>query len=142
MPDLSYLTRNNPARFDLKTGQETMKAVVTTANGDYDKLDYREVPMPVAGPGEVLLKVLAAGVNNTEINTRLGWYSSSVTDGTEQFSDSNRDAQQLVPDELAYPLHMNMIRYGREVCDAQRPKCWGCCIEDLCVYEDKILEGP
>jgi len=95
MPDLSYLTRNNPARFDLKTGQETMKAVVTTANGDYDKLDYREVPMPVAGPGEVLLKVLAAGVNNTEINTRLGWYSSSVSGGTEQFAESECDADQL-----------------------------------------------
>ncbi len=95
MPDLSYLTRNNPERFDLKTGQETMKAVVTTANGDYDKLDYRDVPMPVAGPGEVLLKVLAAGVNNTEINTRLGWYSSSVSGGTEQFAESERDADQL-----------------------------------------------
>ncbi len=95
MPDLSYLTRNNPARFDLKTGQETMKAVVTTANGDYDKLDYRDVPMPIAGPGEVLLKVLAAGVNNTEINTRLGWYSSSVSGGTEQFAESERSAGQL-----------------------------------------------
>jgi len=95
MPDLSYLTRNNPARFDLEAGQETMKAVVTTANGDYDKLDYRDAPLPVAGPGEVLLKVLAAGVNNTEINTRLGWYSSSVSGGTEQFADSERDAEQL-----------------------------------------------
>jgi NADPH:quinone reductase-like Zn-dependent oxidoreductase len=95
MPDLSYLTRNNPDRFDLKAGQETMKAVVTTANGDYDKLDYRDVPIPLAGPGEVLLKVLAAGVNNTEINTRLGWYSSSVSAGTEQFADSERDADQL-----------------------------------------------
>jgi len=95
MPDLSYLTRNKPTRFDLKAGQETMKAVVTTANGDYDKLDYRDVPMPVAGPGEVLLKVLAAGVNNTEINTRLGWYSSSVSGGTEQFAESKHDADQL-----------------------------------------------
>ena len=31
--------------------------------------------MPELGVGEVLIKVLAAGVNNTEINTRLGWYS-------------------------------------------------------------------
>ena len=95
MPDLSYLTRNNPARFDLKAGQKIMKAVVTTGNGDYDKLDYRDVPVPVAGPGEVLLKVLAAGVNNTEINTRLGWYSASVSSGTEQFAGSERDAAQL-----------------------------------------------
>ncbi|MSZ67878.1 MAG: alcohol dehydrogenase, partial [Actinobacteria bacterium] len=55
-----------------------MKAVITTGNGGYDKLVYCDVPMPVVGAGEVLLQVLAAGVNNTEINTRLGWYSSSV----------------------------------------------------------------
>ncbi|MGA8987015.1 alcohol dehydrogenase family protein [Aeromicrobium sp.] len=55
----------------------TMKAVVTTGVGDYDRLVYTDVPIPVPGPGEVLLQVLAAGVNNTEINTRLGWYSSS-----------------------------------------------------------------
>ncbi len=52
-----------------------MKAVVTTGNGGFDKLHYHEVPLPELGTGEVLIKVLAAGVNNTEINTRLGWYS-------------------------------------------------------------------
>jgi NADPH:quinone reductase-like Zn-dependent oxidoreductase len=36
---------------------------------------YCDVPMPELGAGEVLVKVLAAGVNNTEINTRIGWYS-------------------------------------------------------------------
>lgn len=61
---------------------KTMMAVVTTGNGGYDKLEYRAVPVPEPGPGEVLLRVLAAGVNNTEINTRLGWYSSSVTTDT------------------------------------------------------------
>jgi hypothetical protein len=85
MPDLTYLTKLDPARLELKPGLESMKAVVTTGNGDYDRLDYRDVPIPQIGPGEVLLKVLAAGVNNTEINTRLGWYSSSVDSGTEQF---------------------------------------------------------
>ncbi|MEP4338928.1 MAG: alcohol dehydrogenase, partial [Roseobacter sp.] len=59
-----------------------MMAVVTTGNGGYDKLEYRSVPMPVPEPGEVLLRVLAAGINNTEINTRLGWYSSSVKGDT------------------------------------------------------------
>jgi NADPH:quinone reductase-like Zn-dependent oxidoreductase len=52
-----------------------VKAVVTTGNGGFDKLHYREVPLPELGAGDVLIKVLAAGVNNTEINTRLGWYS-------------------------------------------------------------------
>jgi len=63
-----------------------MKAIVTTGNGSYEKLDYCDVPIPVPGPCEVLLRVLAADVNNTKINTRLGWYSSSVLDGTEQLA--------------------------------------------------------
>ena len=71
-------------RFDTAGVSKTMKAVVTVGNGSYDKLVYCDVPVPALGAGEVLLQVLAAGVNNTEINTRLGWYSSSVTGGTEE----------------------------------------------------------
>ena len=85
-------------RFDTTGSEKTMMAVVTTGNGGYDKLNYREVPMPEIGPDEALLKVLAAGVNNTEINTRLGWYSSSVTESTnsaagaqEQSGDGKSD---------------------------------------------------
>ncbi len=65
-----------------------MKAVVTTGNGGYDKLKYKDVPVPTPGLGEVLLQVLAAGVNNTEINTRLGWYSASVTTDTETAAEA------------------------------------------------------
>lgn len=82
-------------RFDITGHEKTMFAVVTTGNGGYDKLDYRQVPIPKPEPDEVLLEVLAAGVNNTEINTRLGWYSSSVTDGTDTTADvQSRDAEQ------------------------------------------------
>jgi len=69
----------------------TMKAVVTTGNGSYDKLEYRDVPIPELAAGEVLVQVLAAGVNNTEINTRLGWYSASVTDSTEDASGKEEE---------------------------------------------------
>ncbi len=76
------MSAKEPDRFDLSPGQPTMKAVVTTGNGGYDRLVYRDVPRPVPGPTEVLIQVRAAGMNNTEINTRLGWYSSSVTTST------------------------------------------------------------
>ncbi len=59
-----------------------MKAVVTTGVGGFEKLDYCDVPVPRAEAGEALLQVLAAGVNNTEINTRVGWYSQSVSGAT------------------------------------------------------------
>ena len=61
----------------------TMKAVVTLGNGGYEQLAYTDVPVPVLEQGEVLLQVLAAGINNTDINTRVGWYSASVTSATE-----------------------------------------------------------
>ncbi|MEM7169880.1 MAG: alcohol dehydrogenase family protein [Pseudomonadota bacterium] len=75
-----------------------MMAVVTTGNGGYDKLDYRQVPVPEPEPGEVLLKVLAAGVNNTEVNTRLGWYSSTVTESTDSTADVQGDAAEQKAD--------------------------------------------
>jgi NADPH:quinone reductase-like Zn-dependent oxidoreductase len=77
-------------RFDLAGSQATMKAVVTTGNGGYEKLVYRDVPVPRIGPGEALLQVLAAGVNNTEINTRLGWYSETVTTATTDAAEAQQ----------------------------------------------------
>lgn len=85
-------------RFDITGCNETMKAVVTTGNGGYDKLVYRDVPVPQAGPGEVLVRVLAAGINNTEINTRLGWYSASVTTGTQSTAETDEDSAIARPD--------------------------------------------
>ncbi len=88
MPDLSYLRIFDPNRFKTRGAQPTMEAVVTTGTGGYEKLDYCNVPIPLPRPDEVLLRVLAAGVNNTDINTRLGWYSSSVQGGTEHLSET------------------------------------------------------
>ncbi len=62
---------------------QTMKAVVTIANGGgYEQLQLKDVPVPEVVPGTVLLKVLAAGINTTDINTRVGWYAANVTKGT------------------------------------------------------------
>jgi len=63
---------------------ETMEAVLLTGNGGFECLSYQtDVPVPHAGPGEVLIRVGAAGVNNTDINTRTAWYSRAVTAATE-----------------------------------------------------------
>ncbi|MFT5701801.1 MAG: NADPH:quinone reductase-like Zn-dependent oxidoreductase [Desulforhopalus sp.] len=85
-------------RFDLEGCNAIMKAIVTTGNGGYEKLEYRDVPVPTLAPGEVLLQVLAAGVNNTEINTRLGWYSSAVKAGTEALTEREREEAKTKAD--------------------------------------------
>ena len=61
----------------------TMQAMVTMGHGDIDQLVWHEDwPRPEPGPGEVLIKVGACGLNNTDVNTRSGWYSKAVTEAT------------------------------------------------------------
>lgn len=53
----------------------TMSGVQLVGHGGPEMLVWRtDLPVPRPGPGEVLVKVLAAGVNMTDINTRKGWY--------------------------------------------------------------------
>lgn len=60
---------------------DRMTAVQLTGQGGYDKLVYRDdLPLPQAGPGEVLIRVHAAGVNNTDINMRTAWYVQADTE--------------------------------------------------------------
>ncbi len=62
---------------------DKMKAFVLTGHGDMDKLVYHTGwPVPVAGKGEVLVKVHACGLNNTDVNTRTAWYSKGVSENT------------------------------------------------------------
>ncbi|MEZ8039051.1 alcohol dehydrogenase family protein [Vibrio sp. 1F263] len=57
---------------------KTMKGVEMLGHGGAEMLGYREdIAVPQIEPNEVLIKVMAAGVNNTDINTRIGWYSKS-----------------------------------------------------------------
>ncbi len=56
----------------------TMVAMLLTGHGGPEKLEYRtDVAIPRPGAREVLIRVGAAGVNNTDINTRIGWYAHS-----------------------------------------------------------------
>lgn len=69
-----------------------MSGVYLTHHGGPEALQWREdIPVPTPGPGQVLVRVAAAGVNNTDINTRVGWYSSDVTGATDDV-DQDVDA--------------------------------------------------
>ena len=49
-------------------------AIVIDTPGDSSVLNYREVPDPVAGPGEVLIRTSAIGINYIDIYHREGKY--------------------------------------------------------------------
>ena len=49
---------------------KVMKGIQLTGHGGLDKLMFRnDIPVPTPGPRDVLIKVSAAGVNNTDLNT-------------------------------------------------------------------------
>ena len=49
-----------------------MKAVYISEPGGPEALEVREVPAPVPGPGEVLIDVVAAGLNRADVQQRRG----------------------------------------------------------------------
>ncbi|MGD1926980.1 MAG: alcohol dehydrogenase family protein [Paracoccaceae bacterium] len=62
---------------------ETMHAVVLMRHGGLDALEvHDDWPVPVPMGQEILIKVGACGLNNTDVNTRSGWYSKAVRDAT------------------------------------------------------------
>ncbi|WP_298970568.1 alcohol dehydrogenase family protein [uncultured Roseobacter sp.] len=72
----------------------TMQAYVLTRHGGPEALEYHtDWPTPEPGPFDVLIKVGACGMNNTDVNTRSGWYSKTVTEAT------TGDAYQEVAEE-------------------------------------------
>lgn len=74
---------------------DMMCGVVLTGHGSLDRLVWREdLPVPVPAEGEVLIRVRASSVNNTDINTRTAWYSKAVRDGTDAGGVSGNSAAQ------------------------------------------------
>src|SRR5262249_18914269 len=45
------------------------------------------------------------------------------------------------PEGRGIELHLQLIRFGRNVCRAPRPRCWECALRRTCPYPDKEL-GP
>jgi len=64
-------------------GTRTMRAFVLMGHGGPEKLVFQQAwPIPQLRPGEVLVEVSACGVNNTDVNTRVGWYARKSSHGS------------------------------------------------------------
>ncbi|WP_299373640.1 alcohol dehydrogenase family protein [uncultured Tateyamaria sp.] len=72
----------------------TMNAFVLKRHGGMDAIEFEPAwPVPEIGADDVLIKVGACGLNNTDVNTRSGWYSKSVSAATsgDGYSDVGED---------------------------------------------------
>ena len=100
---------------------KTMHAVMLKGHGGIDMLVYKtnvEVPLPKSD--EVLIRVKASGVNNTDINTRIGWYSKSVTSDTNKggasgLEDAKKNDSSWSGKPLKFPLIQGADVYGEIV---------------------------
>ncbi len=63
------------------------------------------------------------------ISKRLGFVSSNCT-----AEKAHELMPQIIPKGKAYPFHMNLIAFGRQICDARKPKCDQCPITAHCLY--------
>jgi NADPH:quinone reductase-like Zn-dependent oxidoreductase len=98
------------------SAEQTMRAVVLTGHGDLDRLVYHEDwPRPVPGAGEVLIRVAACGLNNTDVNTRTAWYSKGIDDATTggALEDAQGDDASWGGASIRFPLIQGADVAGR-----------------------------
>ncbi len=53
---------------------------------------------------------------------------------------AHRLLEALVPPRWYYALHLNLIRHGRQVCQARKPNCPACSLSDVCDYFAAAVE--
>ena len=95
-----------------------MKAVRLTGHGGPEKLEYREdVPTPEPDEGEVLVKVGAAGVNNTDVWTREGAYGSE--DDPEEAGGWRRGETMEFPRIQGLDIVGRIVAVGEGVPDSR-----------------------
>jgi endonuclease-3 len=49
--------------------------------------------------------------------------------------------EELLPAEIYYQFHINLIEHGRRVCKAPKPLCTACVLKDLCLYYSSSVTG-
>jgi len=68
------------------------------------------------------------------VSGRIGLLPQKLdVDATHQYLEAAADPAQY------YAMHLNLIRLGREICQARKPDCARCPLVDICQYPDKVL---
>lgn len=68
------------------------------------------------------------------VSGRLGLRPEKMT-----VEDAHPWMESIFPPETYYAGHLNIIRLGREICQARKPRCAVCPLNDICDFPDKNL---
>jgi endonuclease III len=121
--------------------QNKTRSLIGMANGLLERFDG-EVPtelddlvtLPGVGrkTGNVVRSV-AFGLPGLPVDTHVGRLSRRL--GLSVLDDPVKLELELdgfLPPAEWGPFSLRMILHGRRVCDAKRPRCWECVLEDIC----------
>ncbi len=105
-----------------------------------DAYDYLQ-SMPGVGPKTAAcvlmfnlnLPVMPVDTHVWRVSRRLGLIGPKVS-----ADQAHGIFSKHVPPEWVYPLHVNLIRHGRQICHAQRPKCAQCPLYSECAYVGSV----
>jgi endonuclease-3 len=126
--------------------RQKAKSIIALAGDIVDKFDGevpREIDDLVAlrGVGRKTASVVVAEVwgipaiavdtHVNRVSNRLGLTANSNPEKVET------DLKGLYPEDRWTGISMRLIQFGRDVCDAKKPRCWECPLADRCVYPDK-----
>ncbi len=97
--------------------------------------------MPGVGPKtaacvlmfDLNLPVMPVDTHVWRVSKRLGLIGPKVS-----ANQAHNIFDKMVPPEWVYPLHVNLIRHGRQICLAQRPKCAQCRLYSECAYVGSV----
>ncbi|MFM2273810.1 MAG: hypothetical protein RL702_2875, partial [Pseudomonadota bacterium] len=112
----------------IETVPETMEAAGLKAPGGPEVLRIERLPVPVPGPGEVLVRVAFAGVNRPDVIQRQGFYppppGASPIPGLEISGDVVALGEGVGPELLGQPVCALVSGGGyAEYCLAQAEHC-------------------
>ena len=74
---------------------------------------------------------IAVDTHVKRVTNRLGLTNSSDPVHIEM------ELRALFPEKEWAGISMRVIQFGRDVCDAKKPRCWECPLADRCAYPDK-----
>ena len=101
---------------------KVMKGFYLTGHGGFEKLKYKEnIPLPILQDNEVLIKVHSAGLNNTDINTRIAWYSKNnilgndINIGTNGITSLNTSNGSWAGQGIKFPIIQGIDACGEIV---------------------------
>ncbi len=120
---------------------------ITLLRGELDLSFLAELPIGEArqwlmqfngvGPKTAAI-VLLFSLNKPAFPVDTHIYRVSGRLGLRPVSVSAEEAHTILADLLPpvsyYSAHLNIIRLGREICQARKPQCPRCPLQDLCVY--------